>query len=394
MKALLYIYIGIFFSLACSCQNKTTDAVEDTQHDHEHAEGLVELTPAQYKEAHIQLGKIELKDLQATIEVNGMLDVPPQNMVSVSAMMGGFVKTTMLLQGKKVRKGEVLLTLQNPSFIAIQTQYLENKQKLKFLELEYKRQEELSNENVASKKIFQQISSDFHSLQANIRGQEEELKILNINPNKLTQATITSVVSIYAPMNGYVTTVNINLGKYVTPQDVICEIVNTEHLHAELTVFEKDIPKIKIGQKLSFYLVNESGSERKAHVYLINHQISPERTVRVHAHIDVEDPTLMPSMYLKAFIEVGEKNKKSVVPEKAIVQSAGKNYIFIKDTIQKEVEHHGYTAIEVSTGLSQHGYTQIEVPKNLNAQSVEVVIEGAYALLSKMNISGEEGHGH
>lgn len=394
MKALSYIYIGILFGLICSCQNKTTVTTEDMHHEHEHAEGVVELSDAQYKEAKIQLGKIEMKDLQATIEVNGMLDVPPQNLVSVSAMMGGFVKTTMLLQGKKVSKGQVLLTIQNPSFIAIQTMYLENVQKLKFLELEYKRQEELSNENVASKKIFQQISSDYHSLQASLRGQEEELKILNINPRTLTQTNITSVVSIYAPISGYVTTVNINLGKYVTPQDVICEIVNTEHLHAELTVFEKDIPKIKIGQKIGFYLVNESGLERRAHVYLINHQISPERTVRVHAHIDVEDPTLMPSMYLKAFIEVGENNKKTVVPEKAIVQSAGKNYIFIKDSIQKEVGQHSYTAIEVSKGISQHGYSEIDLPEVLDIKTTHVVVEGAYTLLSKMNVSEEEGHGH
>jgi cobalt-zinc-cadmium efflux system membrane fusion protein len=390
MKALTYIYISILLVLIHSCQNKTAVVVEDTHQNP--AIAVVELTDAQYKEVNIQLGKIEMKDLQATIEVNGMLDVPPQNLVSVSAMMGGFIKTTNLLQGKKVRKGQVLLTLQNPVFIGIQTLYLENIQKLKFLELEYKRQEELSNENVASKKIFQQISSDYHSLQASVRGQEEELKILKINPKNLTQASITSVVSIYAPINGYVTTVNINIGKYVTPQDIICEIVNTEHLHAELTVFEKDIPKIKIGQKIGFYLVNESGLERRAHVYLINHQISPERTVRVHAHIDVEDPSLMPSMYLKAFIEVGENNKKTVVPEKAIVEAAGKYYIFITDSIQQSKEQHSYKAIEIIKGLSHNGYTQIDLPKDMNVQTTTVVIEGAYDLLSKMSISQEEDH--
>jgi cobalt-zinc-cadmium efflux system membrane fusion protein len=390
MKALTYIYISILLVLIHSCQNKTAVVVEDTHQNP--AIAVVELTDAQYKEVNIQLGKIEMKDLQATIEVNGMLDVPPQNLVSVSAMMGGFIKTTNLLQGKKVRKGQVLLTLQNPVFIGIQTLYLENIQKLKFLELEYKRQEELSNENVASKKIFQQISSDYHSLQASVSGQEEELKILNINPRTLTQASITSVVSIYAPINGYVTTVNINIGKYVTPQDIICEIVNTEHLHAELTVFEKDIPKIKIGQKIGFYLVNESGLERRAHVYLINHQISPERTVRVHAHIDVEDPSLMPSMYLKAFIEVGENNKKTVVPEKAIVEAAGKYYIFITDTLQQSKDTHSYKVLEIVKRLSQHGFTQIDLPKDMNIQTTTVVIEGAYALLSKMSISQEEEH--
>src|SRR5690606_11521970 len=107
-------------------------------------------------------------------------------------------------------------------------------------------------------------------------------------PNTLTKSNISSVVSIYSPVNGYVTTVNVNIGKYVTPQDVICEIVNTEHLHAELTVFEKDISKISVGQKITFYLVNESSKARTATVYLINHQISADRTIRIHAHFDAD----------------------------------------------------------------------------------------------------------
>jgi cobalt-zinc-cadmium efflux system membrane fusion protein len=412
MKATLYIITCnlLICTLHIACKNTSTESVIEEHHEEE---GVVEFTAAQFKNADIHYGKIELKDLHATLEVNGMLDVPPQNMVSVSALMGGFVKSTDLLQGMKVKKGDVLLTLQNPSFISIQTQYLENIQKLKYLELEYKRQEELARENVAAAKTFQQISSEYNSLQATIGGLSEELKMLNINPATLTKSNIRSVISIYSPINGYVTTINVNIGKYVAPQDVICEIVNTEHLHAELTVFEKDISKIKVGQKIIFYLVNESSKERKATVYLINHQIAADRTIRVHAHFDA-DPSLMPNMYLKAFIEIGDGNKKPVVPEKAIVHSGGKNYIFIKEVeyphvhsetikgervdssgkVARDNEHYYFRAIEIATGIAEHGYTEVLLPSDFDITNKEVVIKGAYELLSKMNNSGEEGHDH
>lgn len=398
----------VCFILA-SCKNTSTESAPEEHHGEE---GIVTFTEAQFKNADIQYGKLEMKDLHATLEVNGMLDVPPQNMVSVSALMGGFVKSTDLLQGMRVKKGDVLLTLQNPDFISIQTQYLENIQKLKYLELEYKRQEELARENVAAAKIFQQVSSEYYSLQATVGGLAEELKILNIDPATLTKSTIRSIVSIYSPINGYVTTVNINIGKYVAPRDIICEIVNTEHLHVELTVFEKDISKIKVGQKITFYLVNESSKERTATVYLINHQISADRTIRVHAHFNAE-PLLMPNMYLKAFIELGDGNKKMVVAEKAIVDAGGKKYIFVKETdfthvhnpaikgeridssrkIQHE-ENYSFKAVEVATGLTQHGYTEVLLPSGMDAKNAEVVIKGTYAILSKMNNSGEESHAH
>ncbi|HVD97253.1 MAG TPA: efflux RND transporter periplasmic adaptor subunit [Cytophagaceae bacterium] len=383
---------SILFVLLCfftyACGSKTESAKEEAVHEESE---VVEFTEAQYKTAGIRFGKIEMKNMSATITVNGMLDVPPQNLVTVSAMMGGFIKSTDLLQGMLVKKGDVLAVIQNPAFIEIQSQYLESKQRLKFLELEYKRQEELSKENVAAAKTFQQISADYNSLLATTGALEEKLKILNINPATLSQSNIRSTANIYAPISGYVTVVNVNIGRYVNPQDVICEIVNTDHLHAELTVFEKDVSKLKKGQKIRFVLVNESNKERTASIYLINHKISEERTVRVHAHLDKEDPTLMPNMYLKALVEV-ENNNTTVLPEEAVVNAAGKEVIFIK-TKGHEKDGYAFQPVEVKKGITQNGYTEIVLPEGFDIANTEVVVKGAYDILSKMN-NAEEEHEH
>lgn len=402
MKAIYKISILIASIIVLVSCNSKTQEVANTDQKHHTEEGLVELTQAQAKSVGIEFGKVEMKNLSSTISVNGILDVPPQNMVSVSAMMGGFIKSTELLQGMKVKKGQVIATIQNPEFIQIQSLYLENKQKLKYLELEYKRQEELSNENVSATKTFQQVSAEYNSLLATIGASEERLRILNIDPRTLTQSNIRSIVNIYAPISGYVTTVNVNVGRFVNPQDVICEIVDTDHLHAELTVFEKDITKIKKGQKIRLVLVNESNKERTASVYLINHQISAERTVRVHAHLDQEDPTLMPNMYLKALIEVSD-HKTNALPDQSIVNSEGKNYMFVKakeehthiagEKEEKQEEGYVFKAIEIQKGVSENGYTEVIFPDGFEIERTEVVTKGAYDLLSKMNNS-EEGHAH
>ena len=406
MKSILF-KITIILAACCifiSCGTKPSAPIAAVE-EHRDEASIVEFTQAQFTRSGIEFGKVEMKNLSSTIAVNGMLDVPPQKMVSVSALMGGFIKSTNLLQGMKVKKGQLIVSIQNPDFIQIQTQYLEAIQKLKFMGLEYKRQEELSKENVSSAKTFQQVTADFNSLQAVVGGLEEKLKILNIDPSTLSKSNIRSVVNIYSPIKGYVTTVNVNIGSFVNPQDVICKIVDTDHLHAELTVFEKDISKIKIGQKIQFILVNEGNKERKASVYLINHEISPERTVRVHAHIEKEDPNLMPNMYLKALIEVGENNKTTTLPDQAIVNADGKSYIFIKNDghghEHKEEKHadsaasnevHTFKAIEVTKGITQNGYTEVLLPEGFDMEHTEVVTKGAYDLLSKMNNSEEEGH--
>lgn len=405
--AIIYILAVSYFT--ASCGNKATKEKPEEAHEHHEEKGRVELSEIQFQSAGIQFGKVEPRSMSGTITVNGVLDVPPQNMVSVSAVMGGFIKSTELLQGMQVKKGEIIATLQNPDFIQIQSQYLENRQKLKFLEQEFKRQEELSRENVSANKVFQQVSSEFYTLQATQGGLEERIRLLGIDPKKLTQSTIKSTINITAPLSGYVTTVNVNLGKYVQPQDVICEIVDTEHLHAELTVFEKDVPKLKKGQKIRFQLVNENNRERTASIFLINHLISADRTVRIHAHLDQEDKNLMPNMYLKAVIETGD-SKVNTLPIEAVVQAEGKDYIFIKAPEEKEEaeehkeepkgkeeEHHhtemGFTAVEVKKGMVQNGYAEVILPTGFNP-SAEVVTKGAYSILAKMNNSEEEGHAH
>ncbi|MCU0336815.1 MAG: efflux RND transporter periplasmic adaptor subunit [Sediminibacterium sp.] len=400
MKNIIYTIALIIAFSACN------NSKQNTAEEHHEEENRVELTTAQFKTAGVTFGKVEMKNLSSTIQVNGMLDVPPQNLVTVSALMGGFIKSTELLQGMKVKKGDVIATIQNPDFIQIQQDYLDNKSKLKFAEIEFKRQEELAKDNVAAQKIYQQVSSEYNSLKAINSGLLEKLAILGINPSTVDQGKITSVVQIISPISGYVTAVNVNIGKYVNPQDVICEIVNTEHLHVELTVFERDLNKIQIGQKVRFYLVNEGGKERTATVYLINKKIDADRSVRVHAHLDKEEPNFVPGTYLKASIEV-TNNQTTALPNEALVSSEGKFFIFIKDdghghthkeeketTDKHEEEEYAFTPIEVSKGVSQNGFTEVFLPDNFELDHAEVVIKGAYDLLAKMNNSEEEGHAH
>jgi membrane fusion protein, heavy metal efflux system len=377
---------------------------ETAPETHHEEPNQVEFTTAQFKTAGIVLGKIEMKNLSSVIQANGMLDVPPQNLITISAIMGGFVKSIDLLQGSRVKKGQLIATIQNPDFIQIQQDFLENKSKLKFAEIEYKRQEELSKENVASKKTFEQATSEYNSLKAINSGLLEKLSMLGIDPATVEKGTILSTMSIYSPTNGYVTVMNVNIGKYVNPQDVICEIVNTEHMHAELTVFEKDLNKIKVGQKVRFVLVNEGDKERTAKIFLINKKIDADRTVRVHAHMDEKDPELIPNTYLKAFIEVTE-NQTTALPDESIVSAEEKYFIFIKtkeaedpgektEAGEKHEEEYAFKSVEIKKGVSQNGYTEVILPEGFDTAHAEVVIKGAYDLLSKMNNSEEEGHDH
>jgi cobalt-zinc-cadmium efflux system membrane fusion protein len=316
--------VFVILALAMSCGSKATEEAVPKEH-HEEEENTVEFTAGQYKMADIELGKVESKQISGTIRVNGMLDVPPQQMVSISVPLGGFLKSTSLLQGSKVKQGQVIATMENLDFIQMQQDYIEAKNQLEFAKADYDRQLDLAKENVNAQKTLQQAKTTYSSWQAKTNGLEAKLKMLNINLASLEGGNITGSINLYSPIDGYVTEVNVNIGKYVNPTDILFEIVDTEHLHAELTVFEKDVPKLKIGQKVRFTLANES-KERIATVYLLGREISADRTIRIHCHIDKEDTNLLPGMYLKAVVEIGGL-EVTALPDKAIIDYQGKKYL-------------------------------------------------------------------
>ena len=398
LSALIILTAAIVWLSSCSSKGSAETApAEETKVEEA---DMVDLSEDQYKTVNIQFGTVEEKNLSSVIRASGEIEAPPQQLITVSSPYGGVVKNIPLLEGKFVSQGQVVAVLENPEFIQLQQDYLDYKSQLSFLKEELDRQQELAKENVNAKKTLQKASSEYNSMVARVQGLRSKLQLININPDKIGSGSISSRSNVYATTSGYVTKVKANIGKYVNANEALAEIADTRELHVELTVFEKDVPKIKAGQKVRFVLNNET-KERLAEISLIGREISTDRTVRVHCRLVKEDRELLPGLFLKGIIETGVATT-TALPDKAIVQSAGSSYIFIASEETKEEtkpadgkkgeateKHIPFKRIEVTTGVSENGYTEVILPEGFDRNS-KVVINGAYDLLSKMNNVEEE----
>jgi membrane fusion protein, heavy metal efflux system len=364
MKNLVMIMFSVSLTISCSKQQESETEITDTN--------VVTITDVQYKAARIKTGKIEKKYLTQAITVNGKLDVPPQNMVTIAAPMGGFVRSTHLLQGMPVKKGESLVTLENQDYIQLQQDYLDNKSKIQFLEAEYQRQESLFKENVNAQKTLQLARSQYESMKAVLSGLEAKLSMINITPAVLQEGKIRPSINLYSPISGFVTAVEVNTGQFVEATDVMFRIVNLDHVHAELQVYEQDINKIFIGQKVTFLLANND-KVYPASVYLVGKEISADRTVRVHCHLEKEEINLIPGMFVQASIETTAVEAE-VVPSNSIVSYEGSDFVFAASP------DNTFTAIPVNRGISTADFTEIRLITA--GQKVDsIVTEGAFELL-------------
>lgn len=373
------ILLLLLLLASCSAPSPKEPAKEEAGIPNE-----VVLTELQIKNAGIRVGSVEKRELSTVIRTNGTLDVPPQNLVSVSAMASGYVKSTDMLQGLHVHKGDLLCVLENPEYLTLQQEYLTNHSRIPFLQKEFNRQSELAKENVASAKSAEQSESELNSLKNTQKGLSARLEMLGFHVREIEKGNLRSQMVVRSNIDGYVTKVGINLGSYVQPYDLLCEIVNLDHIHAELMVYEKDLASIAVGQQLEFSLTGNHSKVYHASIYLINRKINPDRTVQVHAHIEDADEGLIPNMQLTASI----RTKGRIVwamPTAAVVTQGKSSVVFVQKPGKRI-----FSALQVQTGIQEGDWTEVIFPASSRPESLSVVLEGAYDIKAAAENSGEE----
>ncbi len=374
-KLIIFINISLLFA---ACNQKQTNNEQlniDTQ------KNIAVLTEEQYKNAGIEIRKTETQNIFSVLKLNGKIDVPPQNLVSISVPLGGYLRSTKLLPGMHINKGEVLAVMEDVQYIQLQQDYLSAKALYTLLESEYNRQKELNRSKATSDKTFEQAEANYQTQLILIKSMEEKLKLIGLNPQKVSANNISKSINVYSPINGFVSAVYVNIGKFVNPSDVLFELVNPDDIHLALTVFEKDIDKLSIGQKLVAYTNTNPTKKYRGEIILISKSLSIQNATEVHCHFEQYDKTLLPGMFMNATIEL-TGGSETVLPDDAIVRFENKNYVFA------EKGNRQFEMLEVQIGDTENGFTVIKDIEKLATKNI--VIKGAYNLLMSLKNTNEE----
>lgn len=373
LKMKNFIYTLALTSLLFSCKEVKTEAeVPET-------DGLITVTTTQFQSAGMEVATPIEQDFDVTIKTSGKIDVPPQNRAKVTTFIGGYVKGTKLLVGDRVTKGQALLTLENTEFLDIQKDYLEVAEQIHYLKSEYERQKTLYDEKITSQKNYLKAESDYRRAKATHQSLKEKLVMLNINPATVEKGKLTSVITIFSPISGDIVIMNANVGMPVSPSDVMLEIVDTNHLHLELAVFEKDILKVKEGQKINFTVPEASREIFKADVHLVGKSIEGnDRTINVHGHLDdAIKQKLLTGMFVEAGIVVDSK-KGLAVPSEAIISENNKNFVLLLENQKK-----GYTFRKVNVTLGEKSEEFVEIiPSGIINASSKILTKGVFDLVN------------
>lgn len=239
---------------------------------------------------------------------NGLISVAPNRFATVSLTIGGRIHSLNVMSGKAVARGQVIATLDNPEFIELQQTYLESKAQLEYLEKEYLRQKTLGQGEATSQKRVEESRADYLSMKSRTEAAATRLKALGISPSSVCTNGIRPYLPVVAPIGGFVGNLSVNLGKYVEAGMPICDVVNKSNPMLELTVYEKDIALMKVGDKLQFRVNGLGKSTFAATIVSIDQAVDKkDYSIKVYAKVSETNPQFRPGMYVRAKI-AGRKN--------------------------------------------------------------------------------------
>ncbi len=386
MKTIIITGILILAFTAC---NQKPETAEESGNQEKNTEGgltAVELTLQQFNALEMKVDTMSQRNFSSVVVTNGQLEVLPQNEASVTAIIGANITSINVFEGKKVKQGQVLAYLSHPNLLNLQTRYLNVWNQLQYVEKDYQRQKKLYEEQIGSGKDFQKIQSDFLSFSGEVKNLEAQLKLLKLDPEKIKRGGIFEQVPVVSPINGFIEKVNVKTGQYVEPQMQLFEVINNDHIHADLMVFEKDVYKVKEGQTVTFSIESVPREFLSAKIFAVGKSFEQNpKAVHVHAEIENKKGLLISGMYITGRISTGE-DYAYALPEGAIVSDNGKQIIFISE---QDKDGWKFEPVEIHSGQREDGFVEIKLSSPLKKGSL-VAMNNAYYLLSEMK-KGETG---
>lgn len=368
MKKLLYIFLSVLLLTSCK-QETTVETVANNENE-------ISISKEQFQTMKMEIGSPIEQDFNLGVKATGKIDVPPENRVKITSFLGGFIKTTHLLIGDKVKKGQALVTLENTDFIDIQKDYLEVAEQISYLKSEYERQKTLYTEKITSQKNYLKAESDYKRANGMYQSLRKKLELLNISPAQVQKGNLTTSITIYAPIAGDVTVMNANVGMFMAPADIILEIVDTDHLHIELAIFEKDILQVKEGQNILFTVPQAAKEVFKAKVVLVGKSIEGNnRTIMIHGHLDnAIQQRLLTGMFVEATILIDSK-KGLAIPIDALISESNKNYLLLL----KNNSNDAYTFEKTEVNIGEKSVDFIEIIENKKVnKKTKILLKGVF----------------
>lgn len=255
------------------------------------------------------------------------------NSVDVVSKVSGSLDKVNFTEGGFVRKDDALFVIDKDRYQAnynlAKAQLESAKANLTKTERDYKRQQQLSAKNIASKATFDSAESAYLQAKAAVAQAEAQLKLAKIDLDN---------TEVKAYIDGYIGKTKVTVGNYVNASsEPLARVVQVNPIRIAFSLTDKEYLEMKAAgeRDLDDFVINielasgEIFREKLDKVFANNEINMGTATVAVYADINNDKGLLKPGAYVKMFITSASPKKGIIIPENAIMQDEEKSQVYV-----------------------------------------------------------------
>lgn len=337
----------------------------------------------------ITIKEVTLLAMDVTLKATGEVGVNRDRFVIVSPRVSGVVKEVFVDLGEPVRKGQKLATFDSVELGEARANYKKAIAMSKLARKNYAREQSLYNKKICSKKQFLEAKNDYDQACIELKSLQEKLALMGQQESDiqgLAEDRVSPLFTLTAPFDGTVIEKNVATGELKSAFSPTVTVADLSHLWVWFDIYEKDISKVKVGNKVMIAVGAYPDEQFEGLVTHTGAVVDEKtRTVKVRAEVDNHQQKLKPGMFARVMLLLSStsENDFPVVTEETIQTDGEKYFVFVP------LDEGYFLRRDVTTGAHADGYVQ--VVSGLNHRD-RVVVKGGFLLKSEI-MKGKFGEG-
>lgn len=337
----------------------------------------------------ITIKEVTLLAMDVTLKATGEVGVNRDRFVIVSPRVSGVVKEVFVDLGDPVRKGQKLAMLDSVELGESRANYKKAVAMQKLARKNYAREQSLYNKKICSKKQFLEARNEYDQACIELKSLHEKLLLMGQQESDiqgLAEDRVSPLFTLMAPFDGTVIEKDVAMGELKNAFSPTVTVADLSHLWVWFDIYEKDISKVKVGNKVMIDVGSYPDEQFEGLVTYMGDVVDEKtRTVKMRAEVDNHHRKLKPGMFARVMLLLSSTsgNNFPVVTEETIQTDGEKYFVFVP------LDEGYFLRRDVTTGAHADGYVQ--VVSGLNHRD-RVVAKGGFLLKSEI-MKGKFGEG-
>jgi len=294
----------------------------------------------------VETGVVDYGGMQQDLSLSGKIAYGEDRYSKISSPLQGRVVEVRAHLGDRVKAGAVLLVIDSPDIAQAYSEYVKEDSDLQYATRSHELAKDLYSNKALPLKDLKQAENELVKARAEFRRAKERLLSLRVPAEELNKPLdkqqITSRFEMKSALTGIVVERVVTPGQSVggDANQVLFTVADLDMLQVVADVYERDLALVKEGQFAKVKVEAYPEVDFPATVASVGDVVDPaSRTIKLRAWVNNQDHRLKPEMFARLHIQVGDATKILVVPKEAVLESDGKQFVFVVEEPNRYVRH-------------------------------------------------------